>query len=112
MADNKFRRLKVMHLVGADNSTAPNPLLLPLLTRGARQRIENEVVHFSVLGDAGATYTRKEVKGALLQAPPLSIVLMHMNHPQGETAEGLIEAIPELKKKGFRFVKLSEYPLR
>ncbi|HYM36538.1 MAG TPA: glycosyltransferase [Steroidobacteraceae bacterium] len=37
-----------MHLVGADNSAAPNPLLLPLLTRGARQRIENEVVHFSV----------------------------------------------------------------
>ncbi len=34
-------------MVGADNSVAPNPLLLPLLTRGARQRIENEVVHFS-----------------------------------------------------------------
>jgi glycosyltransferase involved in cell wall biosynthesis len=46
--DNKFRRLKVMHLVGADNTVTPNPLLLPLLTRGARQRIENEVVHFSL----------------------------------------------------------------
>ena len=71
-----------------------------------------EVVNFSVLGDAGATYSKKQVKEALLNAPPSSIVLMHMNHPEGETADGLIEAIPELKKRGFRFVKLTEYGLR
>jgi hypothetical protein len=35
-----------------------------------------------------------------------------MNHPEGDTAEGVIEAIPELKKRGFRFVKVSEYDLR
>jgi peptidoglycan/xylan/chitin deacetylase (PgdA/CDA1 family) len=35
-----------------------------------------------------------------------------MNHPEGETAEGLIEAIPELKRRGFRFVKVSELGLR
>lgn len=71
-----------------------------------------EVVNFSVRGDAGATYSKKQVKEALLKAPPSSIILMHMNHPEGETAEGLIEAIPELKKRGFRFVKLSEYDLQ
>ena len=71
-----------------------------------------EVVNFSVLGDAGATYMKKQVKKALVHARPSSIILMHMNHPEGETAEGLIEAIPELKKQGFRFVKLSEYGLR
>lgn len=71
-----------------------------------------EVVNFSVLGDAGATYSKKQVKEALLNAPPSSIVLMHMNHPKEETAEGVIEAIPELKKQGFRFIKLSEFGLR
>lgn len=71
-----------------------------------------EVVNFSVLGDAGGTYSKKQVKETLLNAPPSSIILMHMNHPEGETAEGVIEAIPELKKKGFRFVKLSEFGLR
>jgi peptidoglycan/xylan/chitin deacetylase (PgdA/CDA1 family) len=71
-----------------------------------------EVVNFSVLGDAGAIYSKKQVKKALLNAPPASIILMHMNHPESETAEGVIEAIPELKKRGFRFVKLSEYGLR
>jgi peptidoglycan/xylan/chitin deacetylase (PgdA/CDA1 family) len=71
-----------------------------------------EVVNFSVLGDAGATYSKQQVKKALLNASPSSIVLMHMNHPESETAEGVIEAVPGLKKKGFRFAKLSEYDLR
>jgi peptidoglycan/xylan/chitin deacetylase (PgdA/CDA1 family) len=71
-----------------------------------------EVVNFSVRGDAGVTYSKSQVKEALLNAPPSSIVLLHMNQPEGETAEGLIEAVPELKKRGFKFVKLSEYSLR
>jgi peptidoglycan/xylan/chitin deacetylase (PgdA/CDA1 family) len=71
-----------------------------------------EVVNFSVRGDAGATYTKNQVKEALLNAPPSSIILMHMNRPEGETAEGLIEAIPELKKRGFGFVKLSDCTLK
>jgi len=71
-----------------------------------------EVVNFSVRGDAGATYSKKQVEEVLFNAPPSSIILMHMNHPEKETAEGLIEALPELKKRGFRFVKLSEFGLR
>ena len=71
-----------------------------------------EVVNFSVRGDAGATYSKNQVKEALWNAPPSSIILMHMNHPESETAGGVIEAIPELKKRGFRFVKVSEYDLR
>jgi peptidoglycan/xylan/chitin deacetylase (PgdA/CDA1 family) len=71
-----------------------------------------QVVNFSILGDAGATYSKRRVKEALSKAPPSSIILLHMNHPESETAEGVIEAIPELKKRGFRFVKLSEYGLR
>ena len=71
-----------------------------------------DVVSFSVLGDAGTTYSKEQVKKALLDSAPASIILMHMNHPERESAEGVIGAIPELKKRGFRFVKLSEYRLR
>jgi peptidoglycan/xylan/chitin deacetylase (PgdA/CDA1 family) len=71
-----------------------------------------EVVNFSVRGDGGATYSKKQVKEALLNAPPASMILMHMNHPESHTAEGMVEAIPELKKRGFRFVKLLEFGLR
>jgi len=71
-----------------------------------------EVVMFSLLGDVGATFKKHQVKEALLNAPPSSIILLHMNRPESGTAEGVIEAIPELKKKGFRFVRLSDYPLK
>ncbi|NVN89889.1 MAG: polysaccharide deacetylase family protein [Desulfuromonadales bacterium] len=75
------------------------------------RRLEHEVIGFSILGDAGATYHREQVRAALLKAAPGDIALLHMNHPEGETAAGVIDALPELQRRGFRFVKLSDYPL-
>lgn len=75
------------------------------------QELGVEVAGFSVLGDAGATYSRRQVKQALLSATAGDIVLLHMNHPESGTAEGVIDAIPELKRRGFRFVQLSDMPL-
>ncbi|MCX5657230.1 MAG: polysaccharide deacetylase family protein [Candidatus Omnitrophica bacterium] len=72
-----------------------------------------QVIGFSVIGDAGATYSKEQIKKALLKGIwPGEIMLCHMNHPECETAEGLIEAIPELEKMGFRFVKLRNYKLK
>ncbi|MDD4955889.1 MAG: polysaccharide deacetylase family protein [Candidatus Omnitrophica bacterium] len=76
------------------------------------EKLGYQVVGFSVLGDKGATYSKEEVKNALLNAFPGSIVICHMNHPEKETAAGVIEAIPELKRKGFVFVRLSDYSLK
>ncbi len=78
----------------------------------AANRLGCEVVGFNVLGDAGATYTGDQVRDALLKADPGAIVILHMNHPEGQTAAGVVAAIPELRKRGFRFVKLSDYELR
>ena len=71
-----------------------------------------EVIGWSMVGDAGATYSKKDVIEALLGAAPGSIVILHMNHPEGETAEGLIAAIPELRNKGFEFVRLGGQSLK
>jgi len=71
-----------------------------------------EVVNFNVRGDAGATYSKKEIIEALLHSAPASIVLMHMNQPQSQTAEGVIATLPELRRRGFGFVKLSEFGLK
>jgi len=77
-----------------------------------------EIVNFSVLGDAGATYSKEQVKNALLTATSGSIVIAHMNQPiahgtvRGETADGIIAALPELQKRGFLFVTLSAFPLK
>lgn len=70
-----------------------------------------QVAGFSLLGDAGATYSSQQVKTALLASKAGDIVIMHFNHPESGTAAGVIAAIPELKKRGYRFVKLSDAEL-
>jgi peptidoglycan/xylan/chitin deacetylase (PgdA/CDA1 family) len=72
----------------------------------------HEVAGYSLLGDAGATWSAAAVKAALLKAVPGDIALLHMNHPESGTGEGVMAAIPELKKRGFRFVRMSEYGLK
>jgi hypothetical protein len=39
-------------------------------------------------------------------------VLLHMNHPESGTGAGIIAAVPELLRHGFRFVRMSDYPLK
>jgi peptidoglycan/xylan/chitin deacetylase (PgdA/CDA1 family) len=67
------------------------------------------VVNFDVLGDAGATYSAARVADAMLSSKPGSIVLAHMNRPDSGTAEGIDAALPKLRRRDFRFVRLSEY---
>lgn len=68
-----------------------------------------EVVNFNVLGDAGATFNKAQIASALLGAKPGSIILYHMNRPESDIAEALIETLPKLIKNGFTFVKLEDY---
>lgn len=75
------------------------------------EELGEHVAGFSVLGDAGATYPREQVKKALLSAGPGAMVIIHMNHPESGTAAGVMEAVPELKRRGFRFVRLSDVGL-
>lgn len=70
--------------------------------------LHQEVAGFSLLGDAGATFSREKVKAALLAAKAGDIAIMHFNHPESGTAAGVMEAIPELKKRGFSFIRLSD----
>ena len=67
------------------------------------------VVNFDVLGDAGATYSAAQVSQAMLRCAPGSIILAHMNRPDSGTADGVRATLPELSRRGFRLVHLSEY---
>jgi peptidoglycan/xylan/chitin deacetylase (PgdA/CDA1 family) len=73
--------------------------------------LRQQVAGFSLLGDAGATYSRTQVKEALLAAQPGDIAIFHFNHPESGTADGLMAGLPELKRRGFRFVRLSDVEL-
>lgn len=70
-----------------------------------------QVVNFDVIGDGGATFTKGEVVQEMLKAQPGSIVILHMNQPDSETAEGVKEAVLSLLEQGFSFVHLQEYEL-
>ncbi len=76
------------------------------------ERLGCRVAGFSVLGDAGATLPKAKVARALMAAPAGSIVICHMNHPEKETAEGVMDAVPVMLNKGIKFVHLSDYPLK
>jgi peptidoglycan/xylan/chitin deacetylase (PgdA/CDA1 family) len=76
------------------------------------QGLGQEVAGYSLLGDAGATWSAAQVKAALLKAVPGDIALLHMNHPEAGTGTGTIAAVPELQRRGFHFVRMSEYPLK
>ena len=75
-------------------------------------RLGHEVIGFSLLGDAGATLPAAKVTAALLASRPGDIIIAHMNHPEAGTGAGIMAAVPLLKKRGFRFVRLSDYPLK
>lgn len=78
-----------------------------ICTRIAR-RTGHRVAGFDVVGDMGATYSADEVEEAITDVESGSIIVAHMNQPGGETLEGLRQALPRLREKGFAFVRLSD----
>lgn len=63
-----------------------------------------ELAGASLLGDAGATFSASQVRDALLAARPGDIAILHANHPESGTGQGVREAVPVLKAKGYRFI--------
>jgi len=72
------------------------------------QRLGQKVAGFSVLGDAGTTYTAAQIERTLSLVQPNDVIIAHMNHPERQTAEGLIPALRKLQDQGYHFVTLRE----
>lgn len=71
-----------------------------------------QIVNYTILGDAGATFTSGQVKNALMTAEPGDIALLHINQPKSGTSEGVKQAVPILQEKGFTFVQLHNQNLQ
>jgi peptidoglycan/xylan/chitin deacetylase (PgdA/CDA1 family) len=67
-----------------------------------------EIGGFSVLGDAGATFSADKVAFQITNAKSGDIILLHMNHPESGTREGVKAAVEKLKSDGFNFIRLSD----
>lgn len=89
----------------------------PAWFRGATARYDREameeiramgyrVAGFSVNGDAGATLSRRAVASRLEKAVPGDVILLHMNKPASQGAEGFRDALPGMIARGLAFVTL------
>ena len=76
------------------------------------QRLGQKIAGFSVLGDAGTTYTAAQIEQTLALVQPNDLIIVHMNHPERQSAEGLIPALRKLRDQGYRFVTLREAKTR
>lgn len=77
----------------------------------AVHELGQRVAGFSVNADGGARLPAAQVAQRLLAVRGGDVVLAHMNHPEGGTAEGFAHALPELQRRGLQFVKLSKATL-
>jgi peptidoglycan/xylan/chitin deacetylase (PgdA/CDA1 family) len=77
------------------------------------QRLGMEIVTFSLLsGDSEPRVPAAVIKRNILRrAAPGAVVLMHFNRPEWHELQALREAVPELRRQGYAFVRLEELSL-
>ena len=112
----------VDEIVGSQEAIQERTGVAPLYFRAGTAHYDNVAVRIvqdlgllpvgsDLLGDGGATFTAAQVAAELERAQAGSIVLLHMNHPESGTVDGVRAALPSLRDRGLRFVLLSDYPL-
>ena len=72
------------------------------------------MISFDVLsGDAVPFTPMKTIEESVLKnVKPGALIIMHFNHPKWNTYEALAKIIPVLKKQGYSFAQLQDYPLK
>lgn len=72
------------------------------------------IISFDVLSGDAVPFTPKETikESVLKNVKPGALIIMHFNRPKWNTYEAMQLIIPELKKQGYSFAKLEEYPLK
>jgi peptidoglycan/xylan/chitin deacetylase (PgdA/CDA1 family) len=71
-----------------------------------------KVAGFSVNADDGATLPRETILARLKRVRSGDIIIAHLNKPDSDTGEALAAGLKDLLEKGYRFVKLSDTPVR
>lgn len=68
-------------------------------------------IGYDIAADAGATLNSLEILSEFQKTRPGSIILMHFNHPESQSYEGLIRGVEYLENLGYKFVMLSDFEL-
>lgn len=86
-----------------------------LYTRTSMALIEHlgqRLAGYSLAGDGGARLSRAATLKRMLGARDGEVILVHANHPERPSGQGVADAIVELRHKGFRFVRLASPGLK
>lgn len=72
------------------------------------------IISFDVLSGDAIPFTPKETieQNVLKNVRPGALIIMHFNRPKWNTNEALQLIIPELRKRGYSFAHLQDYPLK
>lgn len=72
------------------------------------------MVSYDVLSGDAVPFTPVAtiIKNVLSKVKPGAIIIMHFNRPKWNTCESLQEIVPELKRQGYSFALLKDYPLK
>ena len=72
------------------------------------------MISFDVLSGDAVPFTPVKVieQNVLTNVKPGALIIMHFNHPKWNTFEALEKIIPALKKQGYSFAQLKDYPLK
>ena len=71
-----------------------------------------KVAGYSIAADGGTLLSKAGAKLRTEQARDGDVLLAHINHPEKTAGEGVALGIVELKRRGYRFVKLNSPGLR
>lgn len=71
------------------------------------------VISFDILsGDASPYISARSIEeNVISHLHPGAIIIMHLNHPKGQTYESLLKIIPRMKALGYSFAKIEDFPL-
>jgi peptidoglycan/xylan/chitin deacetylase (PgdA/CDA1 family) len=72
------------------------------------------IVSFDILSGDAMPFAPPHLiaSNVLKNCKPGAIVIMHFNHPEWFGCDALMEVIPALRKKGYTFARLKDYPLK
>lgn len=72
------------------------------------------IISFDVLSNDAMPFISKTIieKSVLENVKPGVLIIIHFNHPKWNTYEAMQFIIPQLKKEGYTFAKLENYPLK
>ncbi|MDO8804670.1 MAG: polysaccharide deacetylase family protein [Elusimicrobiota bacterium] len=76
-------------------------------------RLGMEVVSYDILSGDATKASAKTISGNILKgARHGAVVIMHFNHPEWPDLEAMELVVPELRKRGYNFMKLEDFSVK